>query len=134
MKKLMVIALAVGLALGADAQHFGSRGGGGRGGHGHVFIAPPRVSLGFGYSSFYSPFYSPFGYSPYYGYNGYGHASRPTKLDLQIEDIKNDYKDKIWSAQHDDNLNRKERRKTVHELRSERDQAVTDAKRNYYKY
>ncbi|MEO5685401.1 MAG: hypothetical protein ABIQ88_22330 [Chitinophagaceae bacterium] len=130
MKKLMVIAVALGLAMGASAQRFGHGFGGGR----HVYIAPPRVSVGIGYSPL---FYSPFGYNPYYGYNNgmYGRSyNRPSKLDLQIEDIKNDYKDKMWSAQHDTNLTRKERRKIVHDLKSQRDQAVIDAKRNYYKY
>jgi hypothetical protein len=129
MKKLMVVVVAVvGLTLGASAQRFGH---GYRGGH--VYVAPPRVSVGvgFGYSPFY---YTPFGY-PYYGYNNmYAHPYRPSKLELQIEDIKNDYKDKIWSAKQDNSLSRKERRKLVHQLRAERDQAVTDAKRNYYKY
>ena len=130
MKKIMIVVVALGLAMGASAQRFGH--GGGRGGH--VYIAPPRVSVGIGYSLFYNPYYSPF-YSPYYGYNNiYSRPYRPTKLDLQIEDIKNDYQDKIWSAQHDANLTRKERRKVVHQLRSERDQAVLDAKKNYYKY
>ena len=127
MKKLMVIVVALGLAFGASAQrgHGFSRGGG------RVIIAGPRVGIGFGYS----PFYSPFGYYPYgypYGYNnGYG---RPSKLQLQVNDIKNDYADKIWSAQHDTNLSRKERRNEVHQLKVERDQAINDAKRNYYKY
>jgi hypothetical protein len=128
MKKLMVIVVALGLVLGASAQRFGH----GYGGGGHVYIAPPRVSVGIGYSPFYSPYYSPFGYNPYYGYNS--RSYRPSKLDVQIADIKNDYQDKIWSAKHDTSLSGKERRKVVHQLRSERDQAVIDAKRNYYKY
>jgi hypothetical protein len=129
MKKLMVIVVALGLAMGASAQRFGHGYGGG-----HTYIAPPRVSVGIGYG--YSPFYySPFGYSPYYGYdNMYARPYRPSKLELQIEDIKNDYADKIWSAKQDNSLTRKERRKVVHQLRAERDQAVIDAKRNYYKY
>lgn len=135
MKKLMVIVVALGLALGASAQRFGHGGGFSRGG-GHVYIAPPRVSVGIGYSPFYSPFYAPFGYAPYgYGYgNVYGRSYRPSKLEMKIEDIKNDYKDKIYSAKHDDSLTRKERRATVHQLRVERDQAINDLKRNYYKY
>ena len=132
MKKLMVIVVALGLAMGASAQRFG-HGYGGRGHGGHVYVAPPRVSVGIGYSPFYSPYYySPFGYDPYY--YGYSRSYRPSKLDLQIADIKNDYQDKVWSAKHDTSLSGKERRKLVHQLRSERDQAVIDAKRNYYKY
>jgi len=132
MKKIMIVMLALGLGIGASAQHFGHGGFGGR----RVYVAPPRVSvgIGLGYSPFYSPFYSPYAYSPY-GYNSiYARPYRPTKLDLQIEDIKNDYEDKIWSAKHDESLSKKERRRVVHDLRSERDQAITDAKRNYYKY
>jgi hypothetical protein len=127
MKKIMVIVVALGLAMGASAQRFGHGFGGG-----HVYIAPPRVSVGIGYSPFY---YSPFGYYPY-GYNNsyYGRSYRPSKLDLTIQDIKNDYQDKICSAKHDTNLTRKQRRQEVHRLRSDRDQAIIDAKRNYYKY
>ena len=131
MKKLMVIVVALGLAMGASAQRFGHGGFGG----GHAYIAPRvSVGVGFGYSPFY---YSPFGYNPYgygYGYNGYGRSYRPSKLDVKIQDIKNDYEDKIYSAKHDNSLTRKERRQTVHQLRSERDQAINDLKRNYYKY
>ncbi|MEP6750164.1 MAG: hypothetical protein ABJB86_20665 [Bacteroidota bacterium] len=128
MKKLMVIVMALGLALGASAQRGHGFGGGGR-----VIIAAPRVGIGFGYS----PFYSPFGYYPYgspYGYNNGYRYSKPSKLQVQIDDIKIDYKDKIWSAKHDTSLDRKERRKEVHQLKVERDQAINDAKRNYYKY
>ena len=121
----MVIVVALGLAMGASAQRFGHGFGGG-----HVFVAP-RVSVGIGYSPFY---YSPFGYYPYGYNNGYNRGYRPSKLQVQIEDIKNDYSDKIWSAKHDTNLSRKERRKVVHQLKSERDQAINDAKRSYYKY
>jgi len=131
MKKLMVIVVALGLAFGASAQRGGHGFGGGGG---HVIIAGPRVGFGIGYSPFYSPYgYYPFGYP--YGYNnyGYGRSYRPSKLQVQVEDIKNDYKDKIWSAKHDTSLSRKERRKEVHQLKSERDQAINDAKRNYYK-
>ena len=39
---------------------------------------------------------------------------------FEIEDIRNDYKDRIWSARHDESLSRKERRQKVHELKAER--------------
>ena len=48
MKKIMVIAVALSLGMGASAQRFGHGLGGG-----HVYIAPPRVSVGIGYSPFY---------------------------------------------------------------------------------
>jgi hypothetical protein len=125
MKKILTMVVALGLAMAVSAQ----RGHGFSGGH--VYIASPAVSLGFGYNPFY---YSPFGYYPFgypYGYNnGYRSSS---KLQVQIEDIKSDYKDKIWSAKHDTSLSRDERSKVVHQLKSDRDKAVNDAKMNYYK-
>ena len=120
MKKILVIMLSLGLALGASAQRF-SHGGG-------VYYRPHvYVSTGF-YSPFY-PFYSPF----YYPYPGYGYGYRPTKLDMQVHDIKADYEDKIWSVKHDESLTRKVRRQKVHELRVERDKDIDAAKRNFYK-
>ncbi|MFT3934656.1 MAG: hypothetical protein QM726_13615 [Chitinophagaceae bacterium] len=127
MKRLLVIVVAVFLTMGASAQRFGHGFGGGR------VYAAPRVSVGIGYSPF---FYSPYGYYPYgYGYPGgaYARSYRPSKLQMKIEDIKADYKDKIYSAKHDTSLTGKERRQTVRQLKHERDQAIDDLKRNYYK-
>src|SRR5438093_909201 len=110
MKKLVMIAMAVCLAMVVSAQH--GRIGGGR----RVIVVSPAI--GFGYSPFY---YSPFGYSPYgypYGYNnGY---RRESKLDRKIEDIKSDYADKIKSAKSDKSISRDERKKIVRELKAER--------------
>lgn len=61
------------------------------------------------------------------------HPERSIKLELQIEDINNDYQDRIWSAKHTKDLSRGERRVKVHELKHDRDSAIIDAKRNYYK-
>lgn len=133
MKKLLIILFALGLGFGASAQYHG--------GIGRGSIARPRIIiggylpispyLGFGYGSGlgYSPYY---GYPPAYGF-GYGNRSRPTKLDRQIDDIKNDYSDRISSAKHDDALPRKERKAKVKELKHERDGAIDNLKRNYYK-
>lgn len=132
MKKLVLMLITVGLVFSASAQiHAGAR----------RPVIVPRVAIIGGYSpySFYSP-YAPylgygygFGYNPFYGNPGMYHSSRPTKLDLQVEDINNDYKDRIWSVKHDKSLSRSERKAKVHELKHERDSAVIDAKRNYYK-
>jgi hypothetical protein len=125
MKKIMTIVLALSLTMAVSAQHGHGFSGG------HVYIASPAVSVGLGYYPFY---YSPFGFYPFgypYGYNNsYGSSS---KLQMKIEDIKNDYKDKIWSAKHDTSLSGEERTRIVHQLKSERDRAVNDAKMNYYK-
>ena len=117
MKKLLIACVALVLTLGVSAQKIG------RG-----YYVRPRASIVVGAypSYYYSPFYNPWGYPRYsYGY-------RPTKLDMQIADIKNDYSDRIWSAKHDDRLSRSERRREVRQLRHDRDKAILDAKRNYH--
>ncbi|HMH32177.1 MAG TPA: hypothetical protein VK543_04055 [Puia sp.] len=126
MKKMLVVLFAIGLSLGAIAQR----------GHsvGHGFYYRPRVVIGLGaYAPFY-PYYG-FGYSPFYPYPGYGYGygHYPSKLDRKIADIKSDYADKINSAKSDNTLSRKERRSVIHNLKRERDQAIDDLKRNYYK-
>ena len=122
MKKLLIVMFSLMLAGSVSAQHF-SRGGG------HY---APRVIVsggfypyyGLGLGAFYPNFYHPYG-------NGY---NRPSKMTMQIQDIENDYADKIWSARHDKSLKRKERRRTVHELKVERDNDIKDLQRNYYKH
>lgn len=124
MKKLIIILFAAFLATGAFAQ---------KGFHGRIVrVIAPRPVIAFGA---YSPFY--YGYSPFwgypYGYNNYGYYHRPTKLDLQIADIKNDYQQKISAARDDKSISRTERRQAVRDLKHDRDQAIIEAKRDYYK-
>lgn len=124
MKKLLIILLATGLAFSASAQKFSH--GGRFYGRSHVVVSP----------GIYAPFYSYYGYDygyPFYPYSSFGYMERPTRLDLKTADIKNDYQDKIWSARHDKNLTRKERKSTIQQLKHERDEAIIQAKRNYYK-
>jgi|SRR5579871_2191868 len=120
MKKIMIIMLALGLAISASAQRFS---------HGGVYYSRPRVIVTGGFYAPFYPFYSPF----YYPYPGYGYGYRPTKLDMQIHDIKADYADRIYSVKQDKSLTRKERRQKIHDLRVQRDQEVENAKRNFYK-
>lgn len=123
---------SVGIVFSASAQIHG-------GGRRPVRVVVPRVTVIGGYAPYLGYGYGyGLGYSPYFGYNpfynpGMYRSGRATKLDLQVEDIKNDYKDRIWSARHDKELSRSDRRAKVHELKHERDSAVIDAKRNYYK-
>jgi hypothetical protein len=127
MKKLIVVLFTMGLATGVFAQKV-IRGGGVR------VISRPVIAVGayspfygYGYGSFWG---TPFGY-PYYGYhNAY---NRPTKLDLQIADIKNDYQQKISSAKSDKSVARSERKAIVRDLKHERDQQIIEAQRDYYK-
>ncbi len=131
MKKLVFLVVSVGLAFGAAAQ--GS-------------VKPPvkhprpskQVVVVRSYPMF-SPYFgmgrSYFGYPPFgYGYyDRYNYQSRPTRLDLQIQDIQNEYRDRIASVRHDDDLSRKERRQKVRELKNDREKSITEARRNYYK-
>ncbi|MET0242076.1 MAG: hypothetical protein ABW174_01350 [Flavitalea sp.] len=135
MKKLIVVLMALGLAFGASAQR----------GKAPVRVQQPaqRVVVVRSYPPF-SPFYgygrgfygpygfgnSRFGYDPY----GYGYRERrPSKLDLEIEDIQNDYKDRIASVRSDDELSRKEKRSKIQELKYLKEKEIIDAKKSYYK-
>ena len=127
MKRLLIIMLSLGLVAGASAQKV-------RGVGGVHYIHSPRVIV---YGGAYAPFYPyyGFGFNPWgypYPYAPYAY-NRPSKLTLQIEDIKNDYKDKIWSAKHDKTISKQERKEQVRELKKERDQLIEDKKANYYK-
>ncbi len=44
-----------------------------------------------------------------------------------------DYKNKIWSVRNDEGLSGKEKRKEVRNLKTERELAIVDARRNYYR-
>ena len=127
MKKLLIILLIVtGVSLSASAQHrYYVRNSYPRS---HVVVSVGRPIYPYHSYGYYDPFYH-----PYYSYGYYGYYSRPSQLDLKIEDIRNDYQDKIWSAKNDNSLSRAERKRIVHRLRYERDQAINQAKRNYYR-
>jgi hypothetical protein len=122
MKKLMIILLFItGVSLGASAQrHFS--------GIRHYPRSRVIISAGvplypnYGY---YDPFYSP-------AYR-HGYFPRESRLDVKIDDIKSDYQDRIWSARHDKSLSRAERKRTIHDLKYERDRAINEAKMNYYR-
>jgi hypothetical protein len=94
------------------------------------YYSQPRVYVTTG---FYPPLYPYSYYGMLYPYPYAVHPYRETKLERKIDDIKRDYQDRIWSARHNKTLSRKERKTTIHELNHERDQAILDAKQNYYK-
>lgn len=120
MKKLFVILLSMVIVLGASAQ--GKY-------RGHVHYYRPRTRVIVGVGGGYYPWY-PYNYG-YWG-NPMGYYNRPSRLELKLEDIRADYKDRIWSARHDDKLSRSERKKEVHRLKAERDATIRDAERNYH--
>jgi hypothetical protein len=154
MKKLLIVLLACGLGIAASAQpkiNQGFRGGSLSGGinhggsyKGNVEYVRPRVTviapvapiypyygygLGYGLGYRYSPFYSPFN-DPFYG-RRYA-EERPTELDLQIEDIKNEYKYKIDNVKDDKSLSKDERKQKVRDLKHQREDEIIDAKKSYY--
>ena len=132
MKKLLVVLFSFGLALGASAQrvgHFGHVGGG--------YVYQPHVvvgvGLGYGFGPYYPyyGFYSPWGFGyppPYY----YGNGAMPSRLAVQIDGIKMDYKDQIKGIRQDKSLSHKERRARIKQLKRDRDQAVVQARKDFY--
>lgn len=154
MKKLLVILLSLGVTITATAQP--KIGGGFRGsspgiqGGGGVFYVQPRVAviapyapihpyygyglgyayggrlglnsrLGYGFSPFYDPFY-----------NQRFADERPSQLDLQIEDIKNEYDFKIGSVKDNKNLSKDEKKQKVRDLKHQREDEIIEAKKKYY--
>jgi hypothetical protein len=119
MKKILIVLFSFIMALSASAQK-------------RVVMHPvvpvgPRIV-------YYHPYY----WHPYYGFNyWYGRPAyyyyHPTKLEKQIIDIENDYADRISSVRADDSLTHRERRQKIRELRHERDDAVYNLRKNYYK-
>ncbi len=119
---IVMLAITVGVAS-AKAQR----------GHGYYHGGGGRTIIVSG--GYYNPYYAYGAFSPYYGYpyNGYRIASRPSKLDMQVAEIRNDYADKIESVRLDNTLPGKERRAKIREFRRQRDADVLAAKQNYYK-
>ncbi len=122
MKKILFALLFIAFVSTTQAQRGHIIGGG--------YYHGPRTTIGYAPYPYYS-----FGISPWlYGYPyDYGYSSRPTRLERQIDDIKNDYHDRIVSARHASNLTGKDKRSTIRSLKQERDQKIDDLKANYYK-
>ena len=128
MKKLMMILMAAGIVSVASAQHVHV--GGGYVGGGGVVVRGYAPVYGYG---FYPGIYWGLGY-PYWNYPyGYPYGRVPTKLQMQVSDIKADYADRIASVKADNTLSRKEKRQQIRDLKHERDDAVANAVRGYWK-
>jgi len=121
MKKIIIATMliaTVSVASAMPAGHIGGFHGG-------------RTTIIYG-GGFYNPWYSPFSF--YYGYPFYTTVpNMPSKLDMQITDIKNDYSDRIASVKMDKTLTKQEIREKVKAFKRERNEAIDEAKRNYYK-
>ncbi len=130
-KKLLIVLFSLGLAFSASAQRGGHVGIGGYYKGGARFYPHTYIGVGFGYYPFfpYGGFYGPWGYpySPYYGY-----GAMPSRLGLQIEDIKNDYNAQIRDVKDDKTLTHKEKRAKINQLKHDRDADIIQARRDYY--
>lgn len=116
MKKLCLILLSLVIVMSASAQRKVY----------YRYSRPSRVIVSYGWGY---PYYYPYGWwYPYPSY--YYHES---KLDMQIEDIRAEYKDRIRAVRHDKSLSRSERRSKIDALRSQREEAIMDARKDYYK-
>ena len=125
--------LGVGLALGASAatQPKLASGSGIRRTPAKVIVVRPYYAFHpyrFGYNPFYSPFY---GYNSLY-YSPFAYQHRPSKLDLEIEQITNDYHHEIADTRHDETLSKAERRQKIRDLRHEKANSIIEAKKGYY--
>jgi len=135
MKNILMMILGLGLTLGATAAQPKLANGGGRfiGGSRPAKVIVVRPSYGyypyrFGY---YNPFYSPFyGYGAYY--SPYAFQRTPSKLDLEIDQINNDYHHEIAEVRHDKTLSKSERKDKIRDLRHEKQSSIIDAKKGYY--
>jgi hypothetical protein len=134
MKKLLIVLLSAGLALGASAQRGGHVSGGGFVYRPHVVVG---VGLGYGYGPYF-PYYGwggPWGFGyPYYPYPPYyyGYGAMPSQLAYQVDGIKTDYQAQIKDTRHDKSLTHKEKRQRISQLKHDRDQAVVQARKDYY--
>ncbi|HEX2846553.1 MAG TPA: hypothetical protein VHN59_08390 [Chitinophagaceae bacterium] len=123
MKNLLIILSLFLLSLTASAQRM--KGGGYHGGY---RIYRPIVAYGSWYPyGYYNPFYYPYYYNPDYSYR------YPRQLEMKLDAIRDDYQQQIKETRRDKSMSRKERRAKIHELKNEKDRAVIDAKRDYFK-
>lgn len=125
--------MSIAMISSISAQRHGS------GFHRGSVLYVPRVSVGYG-GGFgngiglgYGVGYPYFGY-PFYGVNPYGYkAPKQSKLTNEIENLKSDYADKIYSARNATDLDGKQRRAEVRQLKQERDNTINNLRNNYYK-
>ncbi|CAN5707535.1 hypothetical protein BH11BAC3_BH11BAC3_38550 [soil metagenome] len=131
MKTLLVMLTLMVLSFGVSAQ----RKGGHYVAHNSRIIIRPSIGFGLGYGYPYSG-YPYLGYGNPYGY-GYGDQNfnrrMPYDLSLQIQSIEIDYKNQIKTTRHNKSISGPERRQEIRNLKTERDQAIIAAKRNFRK-
>jgi hypothetical protein len=119
----MIVSLGLAMSVSAQKIH-----------RGYHSYRQPRVVVSLGA---YGPLYPYYGYGlpyPYYGYpSPYMYGHRPTRLEMQLQSIRDDYKDRIYSARHDRSLTHRQRREVIRQLKKERDREIENLRSSYYK-
>lgn len=118
--------VALTLSAGAFAQK------GGRGFRTRVFVTP---AYGYGFNYGYPLFgYPYFGYPYAYGFSPYAYGRMSSyKLNAQINAVKSEYRYKIKAARKDKSVSSAQRKQNVLQLKSERENAIGNVQKNYYK-
>lgn len=130
MKTILIILTSLTLSLGASAQRKGFYHGTGT----RVYVVPSfnyglNYGLVYGYPYFGYPFY----FNPYgYGYPYYGNSRGSYNLSLKIQSIKVGYRNKIQTTRNDKSISHAQRRQQIRTLKTEREQAIINAQRDYY--
>ena len=134
MKKILIIAVASIITLTTSAQRISHGSGMHSFAHATRVYIVPSVGLGLGYGYGYGypfmgyPFlgYPFMGYPPYYGYR-----RSPAQLNMQIQEIKNEYHDKIKATRKDKSISKTERKQQIRNLKSEKDKEILNATMDY---
>ena len=136
MKAILITLSLVALSLGVSAQQKEERGERNEGYH-QVYrqrvMVVPSFGFGYGYPYYGYPYFgNPYYGNPYgYGTPYYGNRRMPYKLSLQIQSVKLDYKNKIREARKDKSLSPSQRREEIRNLKTERDQEIISAEKNF---
>jgi len=129
MKNILIILSLFLLSFTASAQRI-AKGGGYHGGYTRVYHRPVitvRAYAPWYPYGFYDPFYYPYYYYPDRSYR------YPARLEMKLDAIRDDYQQQIKETRHDKTMSGKERRAKVRELKNEKDRAIIDAKKDFFK-
>ena len=134
----MVIMVVLGLTVSAGAQ---TKVRGNMPVRSRIIIAAPvypSMGMGFGFgfgNRWGSPFYDPFQpfNDPFYRNRMGARQVMPSELQLQMDEINNEYKYRIATTREDKSISGKERRQKIRELKYEQESAILDVRRDFQK-
>lgn len=138
MKQILVLLVATIISLGVQAQRKTIRGNFrpqvSQQQQPKVVVISPRPyynPYAYGFSNWGTPWgFNRFGYDPFFGYSR--QASIPSELELSLDQIRNDFAYEIANVRGDKSLSKSERKSRIRALKHERENAILEAKRNYY--